>query len=134
PRKQLRGQPFQCGQEVGRVSGGRVALLLDGQNRHRQFGQVLQGEVIEMTGRGQLDRRILTVAPKAAAVADAYHHWSGYQNNAGRRASSRPAAPLRVINGIASAYATVNPCVVAWKTCQDTVMTPSSAPCWTGPS
>src|SRR5262245_1484089 len=104
-----------------------------------------------MTGRGQLDRRILAVAPKPPAVADAYRHeswivnrgsWfvkSGYTTRAGRhtRIEFGYAAPL----GLRSTnhdprfttYAIVYPCVVAWKTCQDTAMTPSSAPCWTGP-
>ncbi len=65
-------KPGEHIQEVAGIAAGRVALLLQRENGHGEFGEILQRQVIELAAFRQVDRRIEIVAPEAAAVADAY--------------------------------------------------------------
>src|SRR5207302_7593427 len=71
PRKERRAESFQDVMKITRETGLRITLLQQREDRHGQFRQVLQGQVIQFAARGQLDRGVEVVAPEPAAVADA---------------------------------------------------------------
>ncbi len=67
-----RRETLQNIEKIAGVTSVGIALLLQGKDRHRQFGQVFEGEIIETAALRQTDRCIHAVAPEAAAVADAH--------------------------------------------------------------
>src|SRR5262245_51894885 len=67
-----RGQTLQHIEEIGSETRLAVALLLQRQDRHGQFGEVFEGQIIEPAMLSQDHRSVQVVAPEAAAVADAY--------------------------------------------------------------
>jgi hypothetical protein len=70
----VRRQPSEYIHEIGGVAGLRVALFLDREDRHGQFGEILERQDVEPALGRQLDWRVEIVAPKPAAVADANRH------------------------------------------------------------
>src|SRR5207302_10851690 len=65
-------EPFEHVEKIGCKTAFRIALFLQGQDRHGQFGQVLQRQIIELAALCKRYGRIKIVAPKAATVADAH--------------------------------------------------------------
>ena len=66
-------EPFEDIEEIAGKTRLRIALLLQRQDRHGQFGEIFEREIIEPALLGQQQRRVDVVAPEAAAVADPNH-------------------------------------------------------------
>ena len=58
--------------EVARVSHLRVALLLLLQNRHRDFGEVVEHQIVDVPALDLAPRRLEPVAPEALPRRDAH--------------------------------------------------------------
>ena len=95
-----------------------------------------------MSAAREFDGGIETVAPEAAAVADAYGHvWSvpgavsqvGYQTRTGAAPLDAKATPVGCRNRKPN-QAVTKPIIAARKVAVEIAMTPSSAPCGFGPS
>ena len=57
-------------------TGFGIALFLQGENRHRQFGEVFERQIIEPAVAREHKGGVEVIAPEAAAVADAHvSHW-----------------------------------------------------------
>src|SRR5262249_33750015 len=52
--------------EVGRVPGLRIPGFLDSQDRHGEFSEVFEREIVEPTGGSQSYGRIEVIAPESA--------------------------------------------------------------------
>src|SRR5262249_45213855 len=70
-------EPFEDVEEITGEAGLRVALLLQGEDWHGEFGEVLQGEVVELAVLGEKDGGVHVVAPETTAVADPHHSRHG---------------------------------------------------------
>src|SRR5215510_11566693 len=49
---------FKHIEKIGRIAGIRIALLLQRENRHGQFGEVFQSQILKFAVARQEDRRI----------------------------------------------------------------------------
>ena len=59
--------------EVPRVPHARIAFLLLLQNRHRDFGEVVKHEIIDLTTFHLTARRFQPIAPESLTAGDAHH-------------------------------------------------------------
>ena len=67
-------QPTEHIEKVGGKARLRIALLLQGEDRHREFGEILEREIVEPAVSGQLDGSVEIVAPESATIADPNRH------------------------------------------------------------
>ncbi len=67
---------FEHIQKISRVACLRIALLLQRENRHGQFGEVFESQIMQFALLSQQDRGIEIVAPETAAIADTKGHRS----------------------------------------------------------
>ena len=81
--------------EIARVAGPRVASFLLLQDRHRDFGEVIEGEIVDRSSLHELRRSFEPVSPESLAVGDAngFHNQLQRDDTAFRRAvKGKPAA------------------------------------------
>src|SRR5262249_57445071 len=83
--------------EVSRVPGARVLPLLALHDRHRDFGQVIEGEVVDPAPFDERHRRIDGITPETLAVRDA--------NEVARHAPRRLLEVSRLLGAVADEVA-----------------------------
>src|SRR5262249_27005143 len=66
-----RNEPLQDIEKVAGKTPFWVALLLQRENGHREFGQVFECEIIKPAMLGEANRGIDIIAPEAATIANA---------------------------------------------------------------
>ena len=69
--RQRGNQRFEDGEKIRDETGLRIARALVGQNRQRQFGEVFERQVIELSPFCEESRRVQVVAPETGTVTNA---------------------------------------------------------------